>query len=150
MPIQDPLTQQIIGLCYRIANTLGHGFAEKVYENAVAFELRRAKVAFVQQQSVEVFYEGEKVGHYKADLIVLDEPTAALGVAEVRKVIDFVRRIKQSGRACIYIEHNLAHVHEVADRLIVLDRGRIVSQLSPKELSVAELTEYLIDLQHKG
>ena len=70
MPIQDPLTQQIIGLCYRIANTLGHGFAEKVYENALAFELRRAKVAFVQQQSVEVFYEGEKVGHYKADLIV--------------------------------------------------------------------------------
>jgi GxxExxY protein len=57
-------------LCYRIANTLGHGFAEKVYENALAFELRRAMVAFVQQQSVEVFYEGEKVGHYKADLIV--------------------------------------------------------------------------------
>ena len=70
MPIQDPLMQQIIGLCYRIANTLGHGFAEKVYENALAFELRRAKVAFVQQQSVEVFYEEEKVGHYKADLIV--------------------------------------------------------------------------------
>ena len=70
MPIQDPLTQQIIGLCYRVANTLGHGFAEKVYENALAFELRRAKIAFVQQQSVEVFCEGEKVGHYKADLIV--------------------------------------------------------------------------------
>ena len=70
MPIQDPLTQQIIGLCYRVANTLGHGFVEKVYENALAFELRRAKVAFVQQQSVEVFYQGEKVGHYKADLIV--------------------------------------------------------------------------------
>ena len=62
--------------------------------------------------------------HYNADLIVLDEPTAALGVGEVRKVLEFVRRIKDSGRACIYIEHNLAHVHEVADRLIVLDRGR--------------------------
>lgn len=70
MPIQDPLTQQIIGLCYRVANILGHGFAEKVYENALAFELRRAEVAFVQQQTVEVFYEGEKVGHYKTDLIV--------------------------------------------------------------------------------
>ena len=41
MPIQDPLTQQIIGLCYRIANNLGHGFVEKVYENALAFEVRR-------------------------------------------------------------------------------------------------------------
>ena len=49
----------------------------------------------------------------------------------------------------IYIEHNLAHVHEVADRLVVLDRGRIVSEISPKEMSVDELTEYLIDLQHR-
>jgi simple sugar transport system ATP-binding protein len=88
--------------------------------------------------------------HYNADLIVLDEPTAALGVAEVRKVVDFVRKIKQSGRACIYIEHNLAHVHEVADRLVVLDRGRIVSEISPKDMTVPELTEYLISLQHKG
>ncbi len=88
--------------------------------------------------------------HFNADLIILDEPTAALGVAEVRKVIDFVRLIKQSGRACIYIEHNLAHVHEVADRLVVLDRGRIVSEINPQHMSVAELTEYLIDLQHRG
>jgi simple sugar transport system ATP-binding protein len=87
--------------------------------------------------------------HYNADLIVLDEPTAALGVAEVRKVVDFVRRIKQSGRACIYIEHNLAHVHEVADRLVVLDRGRVVAGISPKEMTVLELTEYLIELQHE-
>jgi simple sugar transport system ATP-binding protein len=87
--------------------------------------------------------------HYNADLIVLDEPTAALGVVEVRKVIDFVRRIKESGRACVYIEHNLAHVHEVADRLVVLDRGAIVSELEPRDMSVAELTEYLIHLQRK-
>ena len=87
--------------------------------------------------------------HYNADLIILDEPTAALGVAEVRKVIDFVRRIKSSGRACIYIEHNLAHVHEVADRLIVLDRGAIVSEILPKEMSVTDLTKYLIRLQEK-
>ncbi|MEO8666901.1 MAG: ATP-binding cassette domain-containing protein [Bauldia sp.] len=88
--------------------------------------------------------------HYNADLIILDEPTAALGVAEVRKVLDFVRRIKTSGRACIYIEHNLAHVHEVADRLIVLDRGSIVAEILPKDMSVVELTEFLIDLQHKS
>jgi simple sugar transport system ATP-binding protein len=87
--------------------------------------------------------------HYNADLIVLDEPTAALGVAEVRKVVDFVRRIKDSGRACVYIEHNLAHVHEVADRLVVLDRGSIVAEILPRDMSVVELTEYLIELQRK-
>ncbi len=88
--------------------------------------------------------------HYNADLIILDEPTAALGVAEVRKVIDFVQRIKESGRASIYIEHNLAHVHEVADRLVVLDRGSIVAEFSPKDMSVTELTQYLIKLQRGG
>ena len=89
--------------------------------------------------------------HFNADLIVLDEPTAALAVEEVRKVLDFVRRIKDSGRACIYIEHNLAHVHEVADRLVILDRGRDrLARSCPKDMTVAELTEYLIDLQHRG
>ena len=39
---------------------------------------------------------------------------------------------RQSGRACIYIEHNLAHVHEVADRLVVLDRGRVVAEIDPE------------------
>ncbi|MDQ2801517.1 MAG: ATP-binding cassette domain-containing protein [Pseudomonadota bacterium] len=85
--------------------------------------------------------------HFNADLIILDEPTVALAVKEVRKVLDFVRRIKESGRACIYIEHNLAHVHEVADRLVVLERGRIVATVSPRDMTVPELTEYLIALQ---
>ncbi len=88
--------------------------------------------------------------HFNSDLIILDEPTVALAVKEVRKVLDFVRRIKQSGRACVYIEHNLAHVHEVADRLIVLDRGEIVAEIRPRDMSVADLTEYLIGLQHRG
>ena len=87
--------------------------------------------------------------HFNADLIVLDEPTVALAVKEVRKVLDFVRRIKEAGRACIYIEHNLAHVHAVADRLVVLDRGSIVADIRPGEMSVAELTEFLIALQQK-
>jgi simple sugar transport system ATP-binding protein len=87
--------------------------------------------------------------HFNSDLIILDEPTVALAVKEVRKVLDFVRRIKSSGRACIYIEHNLAHVHEVADRLLVLDRGEIVADVQPKDMTVPELTEFLIDLQHE-
>ena len=85
--------------------------------------------------------------HFNSDLIILDEPTVALAVKEVRKVLDFVRRIKESGRACIYIEHNLAHVHAVADRLVVLDRGEIVADIAPRDMSVPELTEYLIELQ---
>ena len=85
--------------------------------------------------------------YFDADLIILDEPTVALALKEVQKVLDFVRRIKESGRACIYIEHNLAHVHELADRLVILDRGEVVSVMGRGEFSLAELTRYLIELQ---
>jgi GxxExxY protein len=88
MPIQDPLTQQIIGLSYRVANTLGHGFVEKVYENALAFELRRAKVPFVQQKVVEVFYEGANVGRYKADLIVEDRVIVEIKAIQALSDVD--------------------------------------------------------------
>jgi simple sugar transport system ATP-binding protein len=85
--------------------------------------------------------------HFDADLIVLDEPTVALAIKEVRKVLDFIRQIKASGRACLYIEHNLAHVHELADRLIVLDRGQVVSVIARGEMSLIDLQNHLLALQ---
>ena len=85
--------------------------------------------------------------YFDADLIILDEPTVALALKEVQKVLDFVRRIKELGRACIYIEHNLAHVHELADRLVILDRGAVVSVLGRGDLSLGELTRHLLELQ---
>jgi simple sugar transport system ATP-binding protein len=85
--------------------------------------------------------------YFDADLIILDEPTVALALKEVQKVLDFVRGIKKSGRAAIYIEHNLAHVHELADRLVVLDRGEVVSESRQGEMSLAELTRHLLDVQ---
>ncbi len=126
--------------------------AEQILKKAIGF--RGAGVTV--DSTVRVLSGGERQGiaigramHFRADLIVLDEPTAALAVKEVRKVLDFVRRIKEQGHACIYIEHNLAHVHEVADRLVVLDRGEIVAQIKPQDMSVADLTEFLINLQHE-
>jgi simple sugar transport system ATP-binding protein len=137
------------------------GFIDIKREKQIADDILKRSIGFrgagiTVDSTVANLSGGERQGiaigramHYNADLIILDEPTVALAVAEVRKVLDFVRRIKESGRACIYIEHNLAHVHEVADRLLVLDRGAVVSQIVPKDMTVVELTEYLIDLQHK-
>ena len=103
---------------------------------------------------VEDLSGGERQGiaigramYFNADLILLDEPTAALGVKEVGKVLDFVQDIKTSGRACLYIEHNLAHVHAVADRIVIIDRGTIVNEVQRGEMTVAELTSFLIELQ---
>ena len=85
--------------------------------------------------------------HFDADLIVLDEPTVALALKDVRKVLAFIEKIKASGRACIYIEHNLAHVHELADRLVVVDRGEVVSVIAKGEMSLRDLTDHMLALQ---
>lgn len=62
----------------------------------------------------------------EAELIVMDEPTAALAVAEVRKVLDFIRRLRSQGKSVILISHNVQDVFEVSDRITVLRLGQRV------------------------
>ena len=66
----DSITETIIGCAYTVANSLGHGFLEKVYENALTHELRKAGLAVEQQKAVRVHYDGVVVGEYLADLLV--------------------------------------------------------------------------------
>lgn len=67
------ITRQIIGAAYEVQNTLGAGFAEKVYENTLAAELAARGIAVRRQAPVQVFYEEKLVGDYIADLIVEDK-----------------------------------------------------------------------------
>ncbi len=64
----------------------------------------------------------------EARLVIMDEPTAALAVAETRKVLELVRSLRAAGRAVLLISHNIADVFEVADRIIVFRRGRKVAE----------------------
>jgi GxxExxY protein len=64
------LSERIIGCAFRIINTLGAGFLEKVYENALAHELRKAGLAVTQQPGIVVSYDGVVVGQYAVDLLV--------------------------------------------------------------------------------
>ena len=64
------LSEKILGAAFTVHNTLGVGFLEKVYENALAHELRRAGISIEQQKPVQVRYNGTVVGDYQADLIV--------------------------------------------------------------------------------
>ena len=137
------------------------GFIDVQQEKQITNQLLRQAIGFRGQgitadSTVRDLSGGERQGiaiaramHFQADLIVLDEPTTALAVSEVRKVLGFVERVKSEGRACIYIEHNLAHVHEVADRLVILDRGTVVREIKQGELSLTELTRQMIAL-HEG
>jgi GxxExxY protein len=67
---QDEVTQKIIGCAYKVSNTLGSGFLEKVYENALALEIHKTGLKVEQQYSLKVFYDGVVVGEYAADLLV--------------------------------------------------------------------------------
>ena len=64
------LTEEILAAFFKVHRTLGYGFSEKVYENALAIELRKAGLQVAQQAEIEVFYDGQSVGTYFADLIV--------------------------------------------------------------------------------
>src|SRR5262249_44777667 len=66
----NALTKEIIGCGLRISNALGCGFLEKVYENAMVVELRKAHLRIEQQKAFEIVYAGSLVGVYSADLIV--------------------------------------------------------------------------------
>ncbi len=68
--VLDHLTEQIIGSALTVSNALGTGFLEKVYENALAHELRKGGLAVLQQRGVTVMYDGVIVGDYAVDLLV--------------------------------------------------------------------------------
>jgi len=103
----DLLSKTIIGCAYTVSNTLGSGFLEKVYENALAHELKKNGLKAEQQKAIQVLYDGVVVGDYAADLLV-DE--AVLVELKVVKAFDDVHvaqcmnYLKATGlRVCLLI-----------------------------------------------
>jgi GxxExxY protein len=78
--VAGPLTERIIECAFRVANALGHAFVEKVYENALAREMRKCGLGAVQQRGSVVFYDNVIVGDYAADLLVEDQVIVELKV----------------------------------------------------------------------
>ena len=77
-------------------------------------------------------------------VVILDEPTAALGVRESRKVLDLIAQLRSEGNAVILITHNMEHVVELADRAIVLRQGRKVGELKPDRANQKELVALIV------
>jgi len=69
----NKITETIIGCAYKVANSLGCGFLEKVYENALGIELMKEGLAVHQQYPISVFYDEQNVGEYYADLLVEEQ-----------------------------------------------------------------------------
>jgi simple sugar transport system ATP-binding protein len=82
--------------------------------------------------------------HFDSELIILDEPTNNLGVDETKGVLRFVRSARDSGHSCIFIAHNIYHVFQVVDRIIVLRRGKkVADDIDPKQTTI-EAVESII------
>lgn len=96
----EELTRRIIGCAYKVFNTLGFGFLESVYENAMLIELRTAGLRAVNQHPVKVFYCGQVVGDFEADLFVEDaviiELKSVRGIAQSHE-LQLVNYLKATG-----------------------------------------------------
>jgi D-xylose transport system ATP-binding protein len=77
-------------------------------------------------------------------VVILDEPTAALGLRESRKVLDLIKQLRAEGNAVILITHNMEHVIELADRAVVLRQGRKVGELKPSRANQQELVSLIV------
>jgi len=80
--LHSEITDKIIKAFYKVNNTLGYGFLEKVYENAMVIELSKMGVLVQNQNNIKVFYEGKEVGDYYADLLVENKVIVELKAAD--------------------------------------------------------------------
>ncbi len=82
--------------------------------------------------------------YWDAKLLIMDEPTAALGVAEQKKVLDLVNRLKSHGIGIIVISHQMHDVFSVADRLVIMRRGEKVAELETRTTNADEVVSLIV------
>ncbi len=92
-----------------------------------------------QRQSVAI----AKAVLWETKIVMLDEPTAALGVAQTRQVLDLVRRLADTGHGVVLISHNMNDVFEVADRIAPLYLGRMVADVATSEVTHGQVVELI-------
>lgn len=94
---------------------------------------------------------GEKQGviiarnmRFRSKLVILDEPTRALSIAGVITVHNYIKQLKKEGIACIYITHDLHHVYPIADRIVMLSRGRKVLDIEKSKVTLEQIEEMIL------
>ncbi len=120
--------------------------------NRLMREIGFTSKVFDPDSPVATLSGGERQGvaiaralYFDADLIILDEPTTALSLTETQKVFSFIENVRAKGRSIIFIGHNIYHVYDIAERFIVLDRGKIILSQDKADIPSAE---HLIQTMH--
>ncbi|MEA2514304.1 MAG: simple sugar transport system ATP-binding protein [Thermomicrobiales bacterium] len=141
-PSLDAVANIYLGRELRLPGILGKlGFLDNRrmrQETAAQLERLRVRVPNPQRRMVTLS-GGQRQGvavarsvMWASKVVIMDEPTAALGVAQAGMVLDLMREVRNSGIPVVFISHNMPHVFEVADRIVVLRLGEVVAWLDPK------------------
>jgi D-xylose transport system ATP-binding protein len=113
--------------------------------------LQRLQVSLDQEGVVGLMSGGQRqavavsrAAAFASKVVVLDEPTAALGVRESRSVLDLILRLRDENKAVIVVSHAMDHVMEVADRAVVMRRGRKVGEMVPSQETYKEIVSLIV------
>jgi D-xylose transport system ATP-binding protein len=104
------------------------------------FDVPVALMSGGQRQAIAV----ARATVFARDVVILDEPTAALGVREMRKVLDLILQLKAEGNAVLLVTHNMEHVVDIADRAVVLRQGMKVGELKPEAGNRQDLVAMIV------
>jgi simple sugar transport system ATP-binding protein len=133
--------QQMRDETYRLM-TQSMGFTSQ----AVSPDSRVGKYSGGEKQGVAIV----RALFFEAEIIVLDEPTMGLSLKETAKLVNFVKGIKQAGKSSIFIDHNILHVYNVADRVVVIDRGKIAGEFVTRSIGLNELMDKMVRVAETG
>jgi len=97
------------------------------------------KLSGGERQSIAI----GRAKYFGAKLLILDEPTSALSVAETRKVLSYTQAAKERGLGVIFITHNVSHVYQVADRFTILRRGQLVGTYEKGEVTEDDIADLI-------
>ena len=133
------------------------GEMKRVTELLMSERMGFTSAALTPDTTVTGLSGGERQGlaivralHFEADIIVLDEPTMGLSLKETEKLLRFCEGIRAAGKSAIFIDHNIFHVYSVADRIVILGRGRVAGEFPTSRYSLDEVTEIMREVAATG
>jgi simple sugar transport system ATP-binding protein len=143
-----------------IAGRLGFlrvGEMRRITEGLMSESMGFTSAVLTPDTTVTGLSGGERQGlaivralHFEADVIILDEPTMGLSLKETEKLLRFVDGIREAGKSAIFIDHNIFHVYSVADRIVILDRGRVAGEFPTSRYSLNELMDIMREIASTG
>jgi len=133
------------------------GEMRRITQGLMSEEMGFTSAVLTPDTTVTGLSGGERQGlaivralYFEADIIILDEPTMGLSLKETEKLLHFVDGIRTSGKSAIFIDHNIFHVYSVADRIVIIDRGRVAGEFPTSRYSLNELMDIMREIASTG